>query len=178
MIAAANPQTVLDIGSGAGKYGRLIRSIEPNIKCIGFEIEQDYIKEFNLKSIYDEIICANISALLDRVDDHFDIAIFGNVLEHLPKSIGTDLLHFLVYRAKLIIINYPFAELQDSYEGHKHEAHISVWSKDDFKQFDFLEVQQGQQRLAVISGFDNDILSLSSVRKICNGTIKKLKFNR
>ncbi|MEZ4979821.1 MAG: class I SAM-dependent methyltransferase [Chitinophagales bacterium] len=177
IVIAANPKIVLDIGCGAGKYGKLIKSLMRDIFCIGVEIDKAYIKEFDLESVYDRLICTNIATLMGNVDDHFDIVIFGNVLEHLPKSLGIDLLNFFVYRAKLIIINYPFGELQDSYKGHKHEAHISVWSMEDFKQFNFLEFSHGMQRLAIISGFENSILPLLMVKEICLKEVEGLTFN-
>ena len=38
--------TFLDIGSGAGKYGKMISKYHPQCKKIGLEIDAKYIEEF------------------------------------------------------------------------------------------------------------------------------------
>jgi len=44
IIDLLKPDTILDIGAGAGKYGHLIKKISPTIKLTALEIEKDYIK--------------------------------------------------------------------------------------------------------------------------------------
>ena len=48
--------TFLDIGAGAGKYGKMISKYHPQSKKFGLEIDAKYIEEFNLHDIYDEIL--------------------------------------------------------------------------------------------------------------------------
>lgn len=133
IVRLIRPRSFLDLGAGAGKYGKLVRRACPRCVVTGIEIEQEYIDKFNLTAIYDTIVCDDVSVLLDQaIDSHFDIVMAGDLLEHLRKSAGVDLLHFLIYRTSFIIAIYPVRFLQDSVAGHPREAHISSWSVQDF----------------------------------------------
>ena len=130
----------LDIGAGAGKHGKIIRTINPSAHIIGIEVNKKYISQFGLKKIYDEI---NIGKIEDFVAEKtvkeprlmVDIAIIGDCLEHLKKSDGLDLLHYLVYRTKHIVVVFPSKWVQYDWQGGIHEAHRSVWWEKDFEGF-------------------------------------------
>lgn len=125
--------TALDIGAGAGRYGRMIRELRPEAHTIGVEIEPDYVTQFELKTLYDEILVAPASVLLEQVDAIWDLVTAGDVLEHMTKSAGVDLLHFLVYRTRYIWLAWPERYLQGSYNGYASEAHVSVWTEADLQ---------------------------------------------
>lgn len=123
----------IDIGPGEGKYGRMIKSVFPAAKVIGVEVEARYIDLYDLRAVYDEVHPADaLEWFADKESDNFDIVIMGDVLEHLWKSEGLDLLHFLVYRTRYIILTYPTAYKQGAWQGFIHEAHLSTWAHKDF----------------------------------------------
>ena len=64
------------------------------------------------------------------------MVIIGDCIEHMPKSVGLDLLNFLTYRAQYIIVLAPEFLVQGSVDGMKSESHISVWSEYDFQWHD------------------------------------------
>jgi SAM-dependent methyltransferase len=150
-----HPATILDIGCGAGKYGRMAKEILPDSQSFGIEIENDYIEKFGLKEVYSNIRCMDAVRLIETdTDKNYDLVILGDSLEHLRKSDGIDLLNFLVYRTKLIIIIYPHQYLQNSVEGYKAEAHISVWTEHDFQWCEHLPIISIEtQRLIIIRGY-------------------------
>jgi hypothetical protein len=84
--------------------------------------------------------------------------IIGDCIEHMRKSAGVDLLNFLVYRTKLITVKFPLQMRQDSWEGHKSEAHLSVWSEHDFRGMDVLFTQRNYMCLALVRGYLNQTM--------------------
>lgn len=55
IIKLVCPKTFLDLGAGAGKYGSMVKEIDPSIETIAVEIEENYLEKFNLRSIYHKI---------------------------------------------------------------------------------------------------------------------------
>ena len=83
--------------------------------------------------------------------------------EHLKKSEGVDLLNFLVYRTRWIIIEFPYHYLQNSVDGYYSEAHMSVWDKSDFRLFESKFYKKKSQRLVIIKGYLENKISLDKV---------------
>ena len=163
------PVTLLDIGAGAGKYGELAKNINPSIKSVAIEIEKDYIKKFALSSIYDEVWNISVTDLINPkyYDSIFDLVMIGDVIEHLKKSDGIDLVSFLIYRCCWIIIEFPHCYIQNSIDGYKSEAHISTWSESDFGSFEKTALYtKDTQRLVVLRGYLENKVSLKEVESL------------
>lgn len=128
------PSTLLDVGSGSGKYGRMLRNARgDDCHAVGVEIETSYIERFQLHSLYDEVWTADIFARLrSEPERNFDIAILGDCIEHMPKSYGLDLLNLLAYRTRYTFVISPEFYVQGAEDGIASQAHISVWSEADF----------------------------------------------
>lgn len=147
----------LDIGSGAGKYGKIIRNIFPDANIVGIEAEKSYIKEFKLKDIYTKIHHEYIERFIDKNPDfQTEMVIIGDCLEHLKKSAGIDLINFLVYRAKYILIIYPTKCIQYSWRGHHTEAHMSIWNNKDFAGFGHKIIKKDFMNFVVLKGYIGD----------------------
>lgn len=155
-------KTYLDIGAGTGKYGRIIREIKrKEAYIIAVEPDVSYIKKYRLKSIYNQVIDQKIeNYICGNPDFVVEMAIIGDCLEHLKKSDGIDLIHYLVYRTKAIIIVFPSKYIQFSYQGHLLEAHNSVWSEEDFGQFQHEYIKEGFMNLVFLRGFLDDTEAL------------------
>lgn len=157
ILQKINPEIVFDIGAGAGKYGKIARNKLTNLKkLVAIEIDEDYIRKFKLKDIYDEVKCMSVTDLIDKqfYDTNFGTVIIGDCIEHLKKSDGIDLLNFLVYRSKWILVQYPVKYLQNTFEGKHQEAHISVWDDHDFISFEVKKkLVAEQQRFVLIKGY-------------------------
>lgn len=127
----------LDIGPGAGKYGKIIRKIHPKAEIEAIEVDKSYIKQFHLKDLYDKVHHSAVEKYFkDKYTYTTELAIIGDCIEHLKKSEGIDLLNFLVYRTNYIIVVFPAKYIQFPLEGHERETHISIWTKHDFVSFD------------------------------------------
>ncbi|MBS0361765.1 MAG: hypothetical protein JSR98_10320, partial [Proteobacteria bacterium] len=140
LIARMRPDSVLDIGPGAGKYGQMVRFLRERGLPVGslqaVEIDQSYIDRFGLADIYDVVQLGDASALPDvGPDAAWDLVILGDVLEHFRKSRGVDLIDYLYYRTKYIVLVIPIDYIQGAWQGHAAEAHISTWYAEDFARY-------------------------------------------
>jgi hypothetical protein len=146
----------LDVGAGAGKYGKFIKELVPSATVEAIEIEKDYIEKYCLKEIYDKVFCIDAVNYIRRyVDRSHDICIIGDSIEHLNKSDGINLIEFLIYRSKFIIIIFPTKYLQYSWKGYKSEAHRSIWSRKDFGSYEHTYVSKKNMNMVVITGYLN-----------------------
>jgi SAM-dependent methyltransferase len=140
LIQLMKPDSVLDIGPGAGKYGLIVKHLRDAGQAIGslaaVEIDESYIEQFNLRAIYDMVQLGDASQLPDvGPDAAWDLVILGDVLEHFRKSRGVDLVEYLYYRAKYIVLVVPIDYIQGAWDGHHAEAHISTWYPADFARY-------------------------------------------
>lgn len=138
IIKIINPKKVLDIGPGEGKYEKMLRVIEANLghkielTCVEID-EERVINRFSLTKRYDRVINCDAYDLIRRYPDlKGEIAISGDLLEHLPKSQGMDLLEYLQYRYKHIILVIPCDWPAFNYADYVYEAHVSTWDVTDF----------------------------------------------
>ncbi len=171
VIQRLKPKNILDIGAGAGKYGELAKKIDPSVETIAVEIEKDYIKKFDLTSIYDKVWNISATDLINSkyYDLSFDVIMIGDIIEHLKKSDGIDLINFLIYRCRWIIVEFPYRYLQNSVDGYQSEAHISVWAKDDFSSFEGTKLyEKDTQRLIVLRGYFENKVSVAEIESLLN----------
>lgn len=157
MIALLQPATVLDIGPGAGKYGKIIREVglaeDFTSHITAIEIDKTYVKEFQLHDIYDTVVVGDALDLIEKPQSRFELVMIGDCIEHLRKSAGLDLLNFLIYRSGYICVVYPDRFVQDDWEGHAAEAHISTWSMADFSDWDVLHHSWSGMHMFLIKGY-------------------------
>ena len=141
MITTCSPDDVLDIGPGAGKYGKILQSIDAEraspMRKICVEIDDErVIQRYQLHSICDKVInedAANLPKKYPTLTG--DVVIAGDMIEHLTKSEGVDLIEYLQYRFKHIFLVIPVDWVSLEYADHQHEAHISIWRPEDIARF-------------------------------------------
>ena len=147
-------KSFLDIGAGAGKYGKMIREMIPNANITGIEIDSEYINKFDLDGKYDRLLNTNIITFIrDNPGFVTDVVIIGDLIEHLPKSEGIDLINYLVYRTAKIIVVYPRKYIQYDIDNKSHEVHRSVWSANDFINFEFEIKERNFISMIVVNGY-------------------------
>lgn len=126
------PRQAIDFGAGAGKFGRLLRSAAPGCRSVAVEPEAAYVERFGLHGLYDEVrIQTAAQWQASGINERFDLAILGDCIEHMPKSVGLDMLNALAYRAAYTLVIAPEFLVQGSVDGVDAEAHVSVWSERD-----------------------------------------------
>lgn len=134
LLEQIRPQRVLDIGAGEGKYGRMVRACampQPHLTAIEFEpLRRDELLDIG----YDEVRSISALDLMKKPDEVFDLVILGDVIEHFRKSEGQDLLEYLNYRCRFMLIITP--ECMPMSSPHFYEGHNSLWRPDSMKWHD------------------------------------------
>jgi len=149
------PERILDIGSGDGKYGKIIRAATLSPKPFVRALEAVESCREDLEKLYDEVIIDTPSSLYDTKETNFDVVILGDVIEHFKKSDGLDLLEFLTYRSAYIIIATPECMVK-SIPGNFYASHNSIWRPDAFKWHDrWLHARARTMHLYILRGYLN-----------------------
>ena len=126
LIQRIKPATGLDVGCGSGTYAKMF----PDVRWSGVEIWEPYIEQYGLRDLYAEIGVSDIRKWTpSEGDSRWDVAIAGDVLEHMPKEDAQATIEKLRTFADYVIVSIPIGHYpQDEYEGNPHEAHV----KDDW----------------------------------------------
>ena len=125
-IKEISPRTVLDVGPGAGAYGKLIKESFPNATVDAVEIWEPYLNQFKLHSIYDRLYVRDAREHTNYV---YDLVIFGDVLEHMSKEDAVSLWERVKDQANYALISIPIIHYpQGESEGNPYETHV----KDDW----------------------------------------------
>lgn len=130
------PETLLDIGAGAGRYGitaqHMYRTKQLTfpIHTTAVEVWEPYIKEHNLHKKYDEVICIDAR---DIENWDYDLVIFGDVLEHMSREDGIKIWNKAKEQARAAIISIPLGHHpQGDIAGNQYECHVGDdWSVED-----------------------------------------------
>lgn len=144
---------ILDVGAGAGAYGKLIRecwdeankisnieydvALEGSLQLEAVEIFEPYVERFKLKEIYDEIHINSVRNIL--YTGLYDLVIFGDVLEHMNKEEAIEVWDTLKRSSKFLYLSMPckipekpwsVGYDQDPSEGdeNKYELHQYDWT--------------------------------------------------
>ncbi|MHC4545220.1 MAG: glycosyltransferase, partial [Planctomycetota bacterium] len=127
-------ESVLDLGCGCNS---------PIQHCnvpfsVGIELFEPYLQESRKKAIHSEYIKADIREV-EFEPKSFDAVVCSEVLEHLIKEDGYDLIKKMVKWARnKVIITTPNGYLQqDSFADNPLQEHKSSWSVEDFRQLGF-----------------------------------------
>jgi 2-polyprenyl-3-methyl-5-hydroxy-6-metoxy-1,4-benzoquinol methylase len=137
-----NPQSVLDVGCGFGKYGMLAReyleywgagaALNWKRKIDAVEGFANYITPLH-HYIYNTIYVKNVLIIIDKLKG-YDLVLLIDVLEHFDKPQGETLVESLISHNKGILISTPkvFAEQGDTF-GNEYERHKTVWTEQELK---------------------------------------------
>lgn len=126
------PESVIDIGIGAGTYAKLMR---PHFTShwTGVEVWGPYIERFNLLEKYDRVIIADIVYLdFAAIRPRPALAIAGDVMEHLPRDVAQQQIERLQAWVDDILISIPLgAHPQGTVAGNSYEQHLATWEHED-----------------------------------------------
>lgn len=130
--------SVLDIGCGHGYYPKLLKDHFIN-KMDGVEIWEQYIKEYELHNLYNNIYNTNI---LDFKFDYYNFIILGDILEHLSREDAVSLIEYLCARCDEILVVVPYNLPQDVVNNNIYEVHLQPDLSDEVmsKYYPLLEI--------------------------------------
>jgi hypothetical protein len=144
-VTSSQPGSVLDAGIGFGLWGHLLRQYldvwegritrdQWRVRIDGIEIDERRI-QVHSRYLYDEVFVGDIR---ERVPDlgrqrGYDVILFGDVLEHLPKADAVRVLREAVVLAnKRVIVRVPLGDGWRREGRTPPDHHRSRWAVGDF----------------------------------------------
>lgn len=174
VIGWTAPSRALDIGAGAGKYGRMLRVAAPGCERVGIEVDAAHVERFALHELYGRVDVADAAQWWrSHAEESFDLVILGDCLEHMSKSDGFDLLNAMTYRCAWLVVLVPEFIIQGAVGGADSEVHRSVWSERDMHWHDLWAWDNTRaMSLIVLRGYLPSPLAIDVlVRRINEGAL-------
>lgn len=140
-VKKVSPTKIVDFGAGGGKNGKLIREIlGSECKLTAIEGCEHTVRMLNEVNIYDEVCHDLIQNWICINSNRYDLAIFGDVLEHLtPKEIY-NVLDMAFKHFDHIIVVAPLHDIfQDSIYDNPLEVHKSYITNSFFDKYKPIE---------------------------------------
>ena len=151
VVRQLEPESILDVGVGFGKWGFLFREYtdvvasehdESRYPKAGWRVRIDGVEGYPgyltpvHDYIYDEVHVGLIQDLADGLP-HYDVIFVGDMIEHLSKEAGHEVLRKLLDRAnKALVVTTPkFDTHQGALVGNVLEQHESLWEASDFERY-------------------------------------------
>lgn len=138
-----DPKTVLDLGCEEGRLLELL-SDGRNWEVLGVDIFKKNVMEASKKKIFKEIIkgdVVNVAKNLVRNKRKFDVVFCSQVIEHIERKRGDELLGLVDLLAKKrIVFGTPRGFMEQPEEflgGNPHQVHKSGWTEDDFRKYGY-----------------------------------------
>ena len=110
--------TCLDVGACDGKWGKLLNDY---LYMDGIEIFKNNIGKHKLNSIYHTCYLGDIREFRYK---HYDLIIFGDVLEHMSVEDAQKVLDYAWDRCRDLIVAVPYEWVNRSHYGNPWEVHI------------------------------------------------------
>lgn len=126
-ILRHNPDSILDIGAGAGTYGKILRPLLPDAYMTAVEIHAPYVSDYKLWKMYDSVVIGDARNCDLPIAD---IVILGDILEHMDLRDALELWNRARNRAvKAVLLSVPIIEWpQGEMFGNPHERHVHTWT--------------------------------------------------
>lgn len=133
------PESVLDVGAGFGRWGMLVREFcevwegryfpkDWAIRVDAVEVFEQNICEYH-RGFYNTIAAADAATWLTPERCDYDLIILGDVLEHFERQTAERLLAQCIGGARYVLLSIPIGEdfEQPAKYGNPHERHKSFW---------------------------------------------------
>ena len=134
-------KSIIDIGPGAGAYERIARGIKPDLRIDCIEIFEPYVRRYKLHKRYDEVIVESVNNVPIHAGK-YDLAIFGDVLEHLSYEDAIRVFHYFKNRVKFTWLCLPIKPFRPWFPGYKQgpEEYVENTAEKHFYDWKYNEV--------------------------------------
>ena len=149
-ILELKPRSVLDIGVGFGKFGFLAREytdvwngdyFDWKARIDGIEIFERYVGTLQ-RLVYDNIYIGDAVEVIDKLGV-YDLVICSDMLEHLEKDRGMELLGKIGDHARFAIVALPvYPSDQGDVYGNEHERHRANWAFRELNEFGLVSIKE------------------------------------
>ena len=151
-ILACRPKRVVDVGAGDGKWGQILHHLVDEIVAI--EVWQPYVDKYNLRSIYDAVVCTDVRKWYGWKAG--DVIIMGDVLEHMTRRDALALVRGCraFGTVFLTIPTTPCPQDGEVY-GNPYETHVDQWTHEELiaEGWELLHQGPNPKRLAMIGTY-------------------------
>jgi 2-polyprenyl-3-methyl-5-hydroxy-6-metoxy-1,4-benzoquinol methylase len=126
--------SIVDVGCGRGVIGALVRIYRKPKRLVGIDAFRPYLDFCRHHYFYDELYQYDLRQIpLPFSYKEFDVATCIEVIEHLPKNNGVNLLNELERIAKKVILTTPNVSFkQEALDNNPFQKHLSRWFVKDF----------------------------------------------
>ena len=124
-VRAIGPRSVVDFGAGAGKMGTICRTLlGDQVHLTAVEGCRETVALLSESGLYNRVDHALLQDWLRSNTGTYDLAIFGDVLEHLTRRQAFAAVNDALKIAPNVIVNVPLRNLhQDAFEANPLEEH-------------------------------------------------------
>lgn len=137
LIRSEHCGTALDIGCGKSSH---LSSFRPSLKTVGLDAFTGAIETSRRLKIHDDYILANVmeasaeDILFRNGGEKFDLVTMFDLIEHLPRKMGWELLEKCEkLTRKFILLQTPYGFLEQGPEDNNiYQCHLSGWFPHDF----------------------------------------------
>jgi 2-polyprenyl-3-methyl-5-hydroxy-6-metoxy-1,4-benzoquinol methylase len=142
VVQSLEPQSVLDIGCGFGKYGVLLREYldvwHERVNAESWQVRIEAIDAFGpyrnpiWDYIYQRVHIGQAQTILPQLEA-FDVILIADVIEHLERDQAVDLVDASLEKCRALIVSTPkhFYPQQDT-NDNPYEMHRILWTRSDF----------------------------------------------
>lgn len=132
-----NGGSILDIGCGEGRPMSFINR-HRDFCAVGVDIFEPCLRQCQVSNIYWSLIRADVTKLPFKAKS-FDIVLAMEVLEHLEKEAGQELLKAMekFARRQVIISTLVGRYQQGTSGGNPHQEHRASWHPAELKDLDY-----------------------------------------
>jgi len=120
-------EQILDVGPGDGTYYDLLHPHFPLAIFQAIEIFAPYVERYRLVEKYKTVVIADAADDIFFYTTAFDLAIFGDVLEHMEKARAIQMVNRIPWKHALVstpIVPFP----QEGSLENPYEAHVAQWT--------------------------------------------------
>jgi SAM-dependent methyltransferase len=126
--------TLLDVGCGSDSIARYLP--KDQVHSVGVDISPSAIEASGQAHIHSEYRVLDVTRLAEHFEDgSFDCVMALDVIEHLEKRDGLDLLRAMerLARRKVIILTPNGFVPQEAHDGNPFQRHLSGWSPEEME---------------------------------------------
>jgi len=154
-IFSNTARSVIDFGAGEGKWGKALKGKMQIVD--GVEVWGSYILKYNLHNFYDTLYEADMRKF--EFEKRYNIAILGDVLEHVSKDEAIGFLNKLKDNVDVIYLTIPVTVcIQDGEAiGNPFETHRYQWSDKEIRYdlgFELLNVSVNDNGLVAVGCYE------------------------
>lgn len=168
-IECIQPKTVVDFGAGAGKNGKLVREVLGSAcQLVAVEGYARTVEKLKKDGVYDQVCGMLIKDWLHSDAQHHDLAIFGDVLEHLPRrEIFKTVRRALQVFGDIIIVVPLYDVCQGAAYGNALEIHRAYIDEQYFDRFNPVEKHIIKDKVHVMMN-----VRLNSIQSLATSGLK------